>query len=264
MNLLKDICGTFCDGLAMREVPMGYAIRTPFRGADGDPLALYVRRSKENPSLIRLEDDGSTVAALQEEGFALDNEQRFSEFQNLLTEHSVLYDEAEYLVHTEYMGEERAAASFLKFMSLMVRVADLKLLSRDRVRETFKADVQAFVEGAFEGLATVERDVAPLENLGDYIPDVVVRGPQHTLAIYAGTSEVKALEAFVLWQELLRQGVKDIVPVVVFETAKPPQIKARTLSRIMNSDVAMASMEGSKWEVTQKLRQRAGVEQVIH
>lgn len=258
MNLLKDICGTFCDGLAMREVPMGYAIRTPFRSSDGDAIALYVRRSKDLPGMLRLEDDGSTVAELQVEGFGLDNEQRLAEFQTLLAEYGALFDESEHLIHTEYMEEAKAPAYFLKFMALLVRIADLKLLSRERVRDTFKADVQAFVEETFAGFGSVVRDEAPLDSLKDYVPDVVVRTPLATLAVYAGTSEVKALEAFVLWQELLRQGITHVAPFIIFETAKPPQIKARTLSRIMNSDVALASMEGSRWDVAQKLRHRAG------
>lgn len=259
MNLLKDICNTFCDGLAMREVPMGYAIRTPFKDTAGDAVALYARRSGSGSSLIRLEDDGATIATLQEEGFGVDGGPRHTEFLALLAEHNVLYDEGESLLHTEFMSEERLAPAFLKFMSLMLRVADLRLLSRERVRETFKADIQAFVEETFVGLALVERDAAPSSMLSDYIPDAIVRAPGATLAVYAGSSEVKALEAFVLWQELLRQGVKDILPIVVFETAKPQQIKARTLSRLMNSDVALASMDGGRWDVAQKLRQRAAV-----
>jgi hypothetical protein len=256
MNLLKEVCATFCDGLAMREVPMGYAIRTPFKQADGDALALYLRKSKDAPGLVRLEDDGATVAALQEEGFNLDNEQRFAEFQEMLTAHGAMYDELEELIYTEYVSEERAAAVFLRFMALMLRLADLKILSQERVRDTFKADVQAFVAEIFSELAPVEFDVAATDALADYIPDVVVRAAR-TLAIYAGTSEVKALEAFVLWQELQRQGLSDIVPVIVFQTAKPATVKARTMSRIMNSDVALAAMEGSRWDVAQKLMQRA-------
>lgn len=257
MNLLKDICGTFCDGLAMREVPMGYAIKTPFRSLDGDAVALYVRRSKDAPGQLRLEDDGSTVAALQEEGFGFDNEQRLAEFQALLTEHGALFDEDECLIHTDYMEEGRAAAYFLKFMSLMIRISDLRLMSRDRARDTFKADVQQFVDETFRDLAPVEFDAPPEDSLSDYIPDAIVRAPGVTLAIFAATGEVKALEALVLWQELLRQGLSHVLPVVVLPTAKPPQIKARTMSRIINSRVSMASMDGNKWDVMQKLRQEA-------
>lgn len=263
MNLLEDICGTFCDGLAMREVPIGYAIRTPFKDSDGDAVALYLRRDPVMPNRFRLEDDGGTVSALQEEGFSLDSEPRLIEFQSLLMEHGCLYDEIEYTIHTEYMEEAKLAAYFLKFMSLMLRVADLRMLNRERVRDSFKADLQAFVEEAFRGTAaTVERDVPPLPGLSDYVADVVVHAPAGRLAIFAGTTEVKALEALVLWQEVARQGLAGIVPVVVLETAKPQQIKARTMSRIINSDVTLATMDGSKWDVTQKLRQQAGIHQV--
>lgn len=155
MRLLKDICGTFCDGLAMREVPIGYAIRTPFKGGDGDAVALYLRRDPAMPNRYRLEDDGGTVSALQEEGFSLESEPRLAEFQNLLREHGCLFDEGEYVIHTEYMDEAQLPAYFLKFMSLMLRVSDLRMMSRERVRDSFKADLQAFVEETFKGVATV-------------------------------------------------------------------------------------------------------------
>lgn len=262
MNLLKDICGTFCDGLAMREVPIGYAIRTPFKSGDGDAVALYLRRDPAVPTRFRLEDDGGTISALQEEGFSLENEQRAAEFERLLAEHGCLFDEAEYLIHTDYMDEAKTPAYFLKFMALMMRVSDLRMLSRERVRDTFKADLQEFVEEVFSGQAKVERDAAPEPTLSDYVADVVVTAAERKLAIFAGTTEVKALEALVLWQELVRQGISNIVPVVILESAKPQQIKGRTMSRIINSEVSLASMDGSRWDVGQKLRQQAGIRQV--
>ena len=262
MNPLKDICRTFCDGLAMREIPIGYTIRTPFKGSDGDAVALYLRRDPQFPGRYRLEDDGGTIAALQEAGFSLENEQRSAEFESLLAEYGCQFDEDESLIHTDYMDEEKTPAYFLKFMALMIRVADLRMLSRDRVRDTFKADLQEFVEGVFVGTATVERDVSPSSDLSDYIADVIVSTAKTKLAIYAGTTEVKALEALVLWQELIRQGIDGIIPVVMLEVAKPTRIKGRTMSRIINSDVALASMDGSPWDIGQKLRQLAGVRQL--
>lgn len=259
MNLLKDVCGTFCDGLAMREVPMGFAIRTPFRNSDGDAVALYARRDNDIAGRYRFEDDGATIADLQEEGFSLDNEARSSEFHRLLSEYGCHYDEGEILIHTDYLTEEQLPAYFLKFMALMVRLGDLRMLSRTVVRDTFKADLQEFVEATFEGMATVERDASPIASLSDYVADVVVRGPDATLAIYAGTTEVKALEAFVLWQELERQGLSGIIPMVVFESAKPATIKARTMARLMNSNVSLGSLAGSQWDVGQKMKQQAGL-----
>lgn len=259
MNLLKDVCGTFCDGLAMREVPMGFAIRTPFRNADGDAVALYARRDSDIAGRYRFEDDGATIAELQEEGFSLDSEARSSEFHKLLSEYGCHYDEGEILIHTDYLTEEQLPAYFLKFMALMVRLGDLRMLSRNVVRDTFKADLQEFVETTFEGMAAVERDASPVASLSDYVADVVVRGPDATLAIYAGTTEVKALEAFVLWQELERQGLSGIIPMVVFESAKPATIKARTMARLMNSNVSLGSLAGSQWDVGQKMKQQAGL-----
>lgn len=262
MKLLKDVCGTFCDGLAMREVPMGFAIRTPFRNPDGDAVALYARRDRDFSNRYRFEDDGGTMAHLQEEGFSLENESRSAEFHRLLAEYGCQYDEGEVLIHTDYLDEEKLPAYFLKFMALMVRIGDLRMMSRTVVRDTFKADLQDFVEATFAGMATVERDASPVATLSDYVADVVVHGPAATLAIYAGTTEVKALEAFVLWQELERQGLSSVIPMVVFESAKPATIKARTMARLMNSNVSLGSLGGSQWDVSQKMKQQAGVRTV--
>lgn len=238
---------------------MGFAIRTPFRTADGDAVALYARRDPDFSGRYRFEDDGATLADLQEEGFSLENEARSAEFHRLLAEYGCHYDEGEVLIHTDYLSEEQLPAYFLKFMALMVRLGDLRMLSRTVVRDTFKADLQEFVEETFEGMATVERDASPVSSLSDYVADVVVRGPDSTLAIYAGTTEVKALEAFVLWQELERQGLTGVIPMVVFERAKPTTIKARTMARLMNSNVSLGSLEGSRWDVGQKMRHQAGI-----
>ena len=261
MNLLKEICGTFCDGLALREIPIGYAIRTPFKGEDGDAVALYLRRDAHSPSQYRLEDDGGTIAYLQEEGFSLENEQRAAEFRRLLAEYGCQFDESAYLIHTDYMDEERAPAFFLKFMSLMLRVSDLRMLSRERVRDTFKSDLQDFIEQAFAGIAVVERDVAPSPALLDYVADSVVTAPNVKLAIYAGTTEVKALEALVLWQELVRQRrQRHRFLWSSLKARNPLKSRDEQCLGIINSEVTLASMEGAKWERgLKKLRQQAGI-----
>ena len=41
-----DICKAFCRSVALQAVPVGYALRTPFMGPDGDPLTIYLRRDE--------------------------------------------------------------------------------------------------------------------------------------------------------------------------------------------------------------------------
>ena len=122
---LKELCDAFCGNLALREVPIGYAIKTPFMGEDGDYLSLYLRRQPNTPGLVRFEDDGGTIASLEADGASLSSETRFAALANLLDQYGAQYNEADVLLHTEYFEEERAPAHFIKFMSLLVRLQDL-------------------------------------------------------------------------------------------------------------------------------------------
>src|SRR6516165_670818 len=57
-----DICKAFCRPIALHSVPIGYALRTPFRGTDGDPITVYIRREETTlEERFRLEDDGQTI-----------------------------------------------------------------------------------------------------------------------------------------------------------------------------------------------------------
>lgn len=257
---LNDLCKALCSGLSMREVPIGHVIKTPFVGPDGDSISLYLRRSLETPKQVRFEDDGGTIAWLESEGVSLDTETRAQVLAELLRQYDAFYDEADAILHTDYFDESRAPANLAKFMALMLRVQDLRFLSRERVRESFKDDVRKFVETHFHGRVRIDEDENPNEVLKDYVADFVLRADSGaTLAIYATSTENKALEALLLWQELARQGIDTVRSMALLETAKPPAIKARTMSRIMNSDVMLGSMDGVESELAKKMSLSLGI-----
>lgn len=251
---LEELCKALCSGLAMSPVPIGYAIKTPFRSADGDAIGMYLRRDPDNPDRVRFEDDGSTIATLEEEGVSFSSETRSDALSDLLKSYDAHYDDESSIIFTEYVPEARAPANFAKFMALMLRVQDLRLLSQERVREVFKDDVRDLIETHFKDRIEIVEDENPNEVLKDYVADFVLRAPSgDTLAIYAVSTEVKALEALLLWQELTRRSLPRVKSMAVFETAKPQRIKSRTLSRLMNSDVMLAAMDGDQWEIARKI-----------
>lgn len=256
---VKDLCNAFCTGLAMREVPIGYAIKTPFVGPDGDALALYLRR-QAGSSLVRFEDDGSTIAALSEDGVSLESEARANALAELLKQYGAFYDESGAVIHTDYFEGNRAPAAFTKFMALLLRVQDLRMLTRDRVRESFKDDVRKFVEENFQGRVVISEDVNPNEVLKDYVADFVLTAANGTtLAVYATSTENKALEALLLWQELARQNISDIQSMALLEQAKPPAIKERTISRLMNSQVLLGAFDGAPIDLAKKMSVSLGL-----
>ena len=100
----NDICKAFCQPLTLHAVPIGYALRTPFRRPDGDPIGIYLRRED---SLIderfRLEDDGQTIGFLETSGLDLDSDSRRDALAEMLKEHDARYDEDEVVIHSPYL-----------------------------------------------------------------------------------------------------------------------------------------------------------------
>jgi hypothetical protein len=258
---LNDLCRALCSGLALREVPVGYAVKTPFKQTDGDYIGLYIRRDEANPSIMRLEDDGGTIASLEEDGVSFGLESRAEALAALLKQYDAYLDESESVIHTDYVDETRLPANFVKFMALLLRLQDLRLLTQDRIREAFKDDVRALVVRYFKDKVEILEDENPNEVLRDYVADFVLRAHTgETLALFAASSETKALESLLLWQELTRRNLKGVKSMALFEGPKPQRIKTRTMSRLMNSEVMLGTLEGDPWELVQKMGKSLNVQ----
>ncbi len=238
----------------MRPVPIGYAIKTPFRHEDGDSIGVYLRRNPDDSRSLRFEDDGATIASLEESGVSLASESRQEALVSLLKQYGAQYDYEGAIIFTEYFPEERAPANFVKFLALMLRVQDLRLFTHDRVRRAFKDDVRKLIEEHFAGKVSIEEEENPSEVLQDYVADFVLKPPSgDTIAVFAASTELKSLEALLLWQELSRRKIQNIRSMAILEGAKPQSIKTRTLSRLFNSDVMIGSMDGDRWELARKM-----------
>jgi len=205
--------------------------------------------------MLRLEDDGGTIASLEEDGVSFTNETRTEALAALLKQYDAHHDEIGSIIHTDYVDETRLPANFVKFMALLLRLQDLRLLAHERVREVFKDDVRALVERHFKDKVEILEDDNPSEVLKDYVADFVLKSRTgETLALFAAASETKALESLLLWQELTRRKLGERVrSMALFEGPKPQRIKSRTMSRLMNSEVMLGTLEGDSWELVQKM-----------
>jgi hypothetical protein len=259
--MLEDLCRALCSGLDMRPVPIGYAIKTPFRHEDGDAIAVYLRRNPEDSGSVRFEDDGATIASLEESGVSLSSDTRHEALVSLLKQYDAQYDEQGAIIFSEYVSEDRAPANFAKFLALMLRVQDLRLFTHERVRRAFRDDVRKLLDEHFHGRVAIEEDENPSEVLKDYVADFVLRPPKgDTIAVFAASTELKSLEALLLWQEISRRNISHIKSMAILEGAKPQIIKNRTLNRLFNSGVMIGSMDGDKWELAKKMAQTMSVQ----
>lgn len=248
----RDFCSAFCTAIALNDVPIGYAFKTPFRKADGDAIALYIRRGPNG--VFRIEDDGQTINYLEMNGFDLDATSRSDAFYNLLREYDAFYDDENLLIYSKDMDEKDVPAASVRFSALMLRVFDFILLNKSRVKSTFRDDLIAMIEEQFGQGCQIETNKPLQASMKDYIVDVLVRSADgRTLAVYAGSSELRALESLLFWKEYREQEIKGVKTMLVLETAKPRDIKDRTLARVMNSGILLATLEGDAIAVRQKM-----------
>jgi hypothetical protein len=247
------LCQEFCDRVSIHEVPIGYVLKTPFVMPDGDPIAIYARRNGRNPDMFRLEDSGLMMGELEAAGFDLESEARLDTLGELLEDHNAQFDEDECLFHTDYMRSDELLRASFGFCQLLVRLPDLALTVSERTRRSFFEDLLRIVETQFEGYTIQIRK--PLRaDMNDYQVDIIVRADDgRVLAIYAATSEIKALESLLFWKECQDRGVEHLRSMLVLERANPGYIKKRTLSRVMNSQILLASLDGEEIAVRHKM-----------
>ena len=250
----QALCDAFCAEVMVTPVPIGFAVRTPHMTPDGDYAGFYLRKH-ETGEQFRIEDDGCTVADLESAGFDLDKESRFEAFTELLSEHNVRYDDREILLTTDYMAMDALAKAAVSFSYFMARVKDLTLLVGSRVHRSFKEDLAELIDQQFGKIATIERNAPVDSDHADYIVDFVIRGSTgHVLAVFAGSSELKALESLLFWEQYKTKNEKELRSMIVLEQARPAAIKERTLSRVMNSGLILATLDGGLLNVGEKMQ----------
>lgn len=250
----EEFCKAFCDNITLRKVPMGFVLKTPFRRDDGDAIAIYIRPHHEIAGAFRLEDDGQTIGFLEASGVDLETDTRLEALNDLLREYVAFYDEHNSLLHTGYIAEKQLAAAAVSFSALLLRVYDLLLLAKTRIRSTFRDDLLAMVQSQFGRDCRIDENAPLQHSMKDYLVDILVRSPDgRFLAIYAATSELRALEALLFWKEYREQRVTQVRTMLVLEEAKPRSIRERTLSRVMNSDILLASMDGEEIAIRRKM-----------
>ena len=234
--MIKDaLCRAFCEALTVAEVPIGYAVKTAFEAEGGDALTFYLVRNVDT-NMWRIEDDGATVGNLALAGIdVMGSGPRAVAFADLIQEHNVRLDSAEVLLHTDYVIDKMLPTLALRFLSLLLRVQDFALITRDRVEDTFRHDVFTAIQEKFSDRARIEERYTFREDLADYQSDIAILPPHRPpMAVFLGTSEVRALEAMLFYDRVKYVRPYNCLVVLILDTVKTPKISARTLNRVTN------------------------------
>lgn len=254
MNLGYSICTSLCEGHKLRKLKIGYSIRTPYKWFDGDKIVFYAR---ENNGKFRFEDNGLIYSELEGMGVDMSNSHRMELLGDMLKFYDLRFDEKEYLFHSDWTDEQKAGDTAIQFSAFLNRLQDFLFLTRDRVENTFKADLLLALEEKFQSCATVEEKVAVASDMKDYVADIVVKFKEgSTAAIFPVTTEQKALEAILFSKELELNQHKNVVPFMVYQNQLTKKVRARTKVKAMNSQIYLADWEGGKAEVLKKVEKQ--------
>jgi Domain of unknown function DUF1828 len=252
MTVKHQICEANCNGIKVSDIPIGYAIVTPFNWFTGDRLRYFARRQG---SLIRLEESGDTLFEIEGAGVDLSAASRSSILSDLCNEYGVIFDDDEGLFRTDYAQESDIGLLSIKFLAFMMRVQDLTFTRKEKVASTFREDLILAFKNRFEPDFKVEINDAPISDLGLYKVDIIVRSDNGKLAaIYPATSEERALQALLFAKELETNKIDNVVPFLIFERGGGSgRITEATLAKAHNSELNLANWDGGAHTVLDKV-----------
>ena len=256
MSIERQICEALCKGFTARSVPIGFAISSPFDWFTGDKMIFYART---RGALVRFEDSGATLFELEGAGVDLSSHTRMASLRELCVDCGIMFDESASQFYTEWAKPEEVGFAAIKFMSFMVRVQDMLLTVRTRIASTFKEDLIAAVKERFSEEASIELNEPPVSTLSYYVVDIVLRHRNgKTAAIFPATSEEKALGATLFAKEIELRHIDNVIPFLVFEQAGSSRIGKDTQAKAMNSELQLATWDGGRMDVMDKIARHVG------
>jgi len=118
-----------------------FLINTPFIGAFNDTIEIYAQKSG---SQLRLSDNGETMSNLELQGLQIQgSKRRRSLLDTILLNYGVRVENNELLIETNI---ERFSQSKHNFLSAIIEINDLYILSKHNVASIFKEDVRNYLE----------------------------------------------------------------------------------------------------------------------
>lgn len=192
-----EICKAFCDSITVREVPAGIALSTTVASINGDPIGFYAIEMPDGR--FRLEDSGLIIPYLYAVGADLENDARREMFEEILNENNAIFDDETLEISSQPVFRDDLPNAAVGFVSLLLRVSDLSVLSQEKVASTFKMDATMRLKERLAGQATL-REAEPVSaTLAEWEPDVVIEAPsREPVAVFLVQTDHRALEALLL------------------------------------------------------------------
>jgi hypothetical protein len=245
--LKKAICHTFCSSITVNPVPTGFAVSTFFIDRSGDPIGCYVVEDGDD---YCIEDDGEYLARLVGSGVPIDQGQRRQLLDAILAQGGATWDQDTYEIRSQIFVAGEIGPRLTNFLSSLIRVRDLELLTRDIVRSTFREDAIALLEERYRDLADFHENQAIDRTLSEFPADLVIRpkgsASGKTGAIYFVVSNEKLSEALLLQMEAERLKRDDFKIIALIENSEMRLISKKKFQRAQNRSLSMPIFRGDE------------------
>jgi hypothetical protein len=151
----------------------GYAISSAFEDSLGDPISFYLTHADGEKYII--EDDGGYLAHLIAKDIAIDQGTCGQLLDAILLSGNAYWDRDTYEIRTGEFFDEDIPRRVIDFISSMIRVRDLELLTRDVIRSTFREDATRALVIALGKAANIVEDEPISKDLKDFPPDIIIK-----------------------------------------------------------------------------------------
>ena len=242
----NSLCKTFCASVSVTPVADGYAVSTQFADSSGDPIGFYLIRTADG---YRIEDDGEYLSRLIASGIPIDQGTRGHILRAILEAGGAHLDEESFEIRSEPIEEEELAPRVIDFLSALIRIRDLELITREAVRSTFRDDASEALRRCFANVAGLEENQAVTDEFSEFPADLVIRptvAEGRMGAVYFVTSNEKLSEALLLKMEAERLQRQDFVTIALIENSDLRGISRRKFQRAQNRSLSMPIFRGDE------------------
>lgn len=242
--LETELCAAFCGGLEVHAVPSGFAVSSVFTDSSGDRITFYVAETDDG---FHIEDDGDFLATLIARDIPITIGVRGEMLEAILAEGRAFWDRETFEIRTESFAQEEIPDRAITFLSALIRVRDLALVTKERVRSAFREDFLRAVTQRFGDQLDIEENKAPANDLAEFPADLVItpRDGGRPGAIYLVNSNDKLNEALLAWKER-EELTSDVAMVAVIEDSDLKHLSRKRFQRAQNRRLPMPIFRGDE------------------
>jgi hypothetical protein len=248
-DALSDaLCRAFCGAIDVRAVPSGLAISSAFEDSSGDRLTFYLTEDEDG---YRIEDDGDYLATLIARDIPINEGTRGQLLDAILDQGKAYWDRETFEIKTTAFPPRDVQRRTIDFLSSLIRVRDLELVTREVVRSTFREDVVSAMMKRFGPTISITEGGVVANDFSEFPADIVVHPTAFAPnakpgAIYLVNNSDKLNEALLAHQDAQLQGRDDFAIVAMIEEPDMKVVSRKRFQRAQNRALPMPIFRGDE------------------